>query len=152
MSRAILYSLKPPFQPSTSIFNRFGNPQSFDILQAERTGKHMDSEYRCSCGRLWRLGRHSPDLALSGRMSCHCGDLLRKDEDGSWHADLIDPVEKFVGLRRIGFAIGVMLLKGAVKLSIPLAPGSWLRPHKLAKLRNPNRALHARVQTYVLPR
>lgn len=74
-----------------------------------------------------------------------------EDEDGSWHANLIEPLERFVMLRRAGFVIGLTLLRMAKRLSIPMATSSWLRPNKLALLHSPNRAIHVRVRTSFRP-
>ena len=102
----------------------------------------MDSTYRCVCDRLWILGTHPPDAARTGRLVCRCGNALQEDSDGTWHARLVEPVESFGPLRRSAFAVGLIVLRMANKLSVPLALDSWLRPHNLAKLRSPNRALH----------
>jgi len=111
----------------------------------------MESHYRCLCGRLWILGRHTPEFIRSGRMVCRCGNTLREDGDGSWHAELIEPIERFDKLRRAGFVVALMLLRMAKSLSIPLGSNSWLRPHRLAHLHSPNRALHARVHVEIRP-
>jgi hypothetical protein len=120
-------------------------------LSAQDSELQMVSEYRCLCGRLWILGRHTPDLARSGRMVCRCSKLLHEDGDGSWHADLIEPLEKFAPLRRVTSVIGLTLLRLAKKLSIPLSANSRPTPKNLARLRSLNRALHFRVQVSVHP-
>ena len=109
----------------------------------------MEDPMVCACGRVWQEKIHAPDLTRRGRIHCRCGAFLGLDEDGSWDAFLVEPREQFGVIRKLFGRCAVICFRLSQRMGIPI--WRWIRPSSKASLLSPNRALHVRFETRVVP-